>query len=79
MINRLHQSSDCLIDATGYFLAGGVQYISVDIDGSLFQRFRQIKLGVAVPLPHLHALRFLNGLILGKLHGSILSQEALNL
>ena len=78
MVNRLHQSSDCLVDAAGHFLAGGVQHITIDIDGSLFQSFRQVKLGVTVAFPHLHALCFLNGLILGKLHRSILTQEPLN-
>ena len=24
VVNRLHQSSDCLVDAAGHFLAGGV-------------------------------------------------------
>ena len=78
VVNRLHQSSDSLVDAAGHFLAGGVQHIAIDIDGSLFQSFRQIKLGVTVAFPHLHALCFLNGLILGKLHRSILAQEPLN-
>ena len=78
MVNRLHQSSDCLVDAAGYFLAGSVQHIAIDINGSLFQCFRQVKLGVTVAFPHLHALCFLNGLILGKLHRSILAQEPLN-
>ena len=78
MVNRLHQSADSLIDAAGHFLAGGVQHIAIDINGSLFQRFRQIKLGVPVAFPHLHTLCFLNSLILGKLHRSILAQESLN-
>ena len=78
MINCLYKSANSLIDAAGYFLAGGVQHIAINIDGSLFQSFRQIKLGVAVAFPHLHALCFLNGLILGKPHRSILAQEPLN-
>ena len=78
MVNRLHQPADSLIDAAGHFLAGGVQHIAIDINGSLFQCFRQVKLGVAVAFPHLHTLGFLNGLILGKLHRSILAQEPLN-
>ena len=78
MVNRLYQSSDCLIDAADHFLAGGVQHITIDIDGSLFQSFRQIKLRITVAFPHLHTLCFLNGLILGKLHRSILAQESLN-
>ena len=78
MVNCLHQSSDSLVDAAGHFLAGGVQHIAIDIDDSLFQSFRQVKLGVHVAFPHLYALCFLNGLILGKLHRSILAQEPLN-
>ena len=69
----MHQSSDCFVDTAGHFLSGSVQHIAIDIDGSLFQCFRQVKLGVTVAFPHLHTLCFLNGLILGKLHRSILA------
>ena len=78
MVNRLHQSAYSLVDAAGHFLTGGVQHIAIDIDGSLFHSFRQVKLGITVAFPHLYALCFLNGLILGKLHRSILAQEPLN-
>ena len=40
VVNRLHQSTDSLVDTTGYFLAGGVQHIAIDIDGCLLYTSR---------------------------------------
>ena len=79
MVDRLHQTTDCLVDAAVHFLAGGTQHIAVYIDGGILQCLGQVELGVAVALPHLHSLCFLDGLVFCKLHRGVFAQEALDL
>ena len=79
MVDRLHQTTDCLVDAAVHFLAGGTQHITVYIDGSILQCLGQVELGVVVAFPHLHPLCFLDGLVLCKLYRGVFAQEALDL
>ena len=78
MINGLHQPPDGLIDPSRHFFRGKAGDIPVHIDTCLFQSLGQIQLCVVIPLPHLHALGFFDGLILCKLEGPRFSQKPLD-
>ena len=78
MVDRLHQTTDCFVDAAVYFLAGCTQHITVYIDSGILQCLGQVELCVAVTLPHFHALGFFDGLILRQLHRGIFTQKAFN-
>ena len=78
VVDRLYQTANGLIDTSADFLAAHTGNIAVHIDGSLFQCLSQIELCISMALPHLHALCFLDGLILRQLGRGVLAQKAFN-
>ena len=75
MVNNLYQTADSLLNPCRYISGIQPRNISIHIDGSFFQCFCQIQLGIFIALTHFCPLCFFNALILRKMSIRIFAQE----
>ena len=79
VVDCLHQPPQRLVKASRHLFDGDAGNVAVDIDGRLFQRSRQIQLGVLAAGTHLLPLGVLNVLIFNRPRRGALLQIFLDL